>query len=238
MTKMVFTWSAQIVTGALLIVAALGWWSNYVFLDNLIAAGFLYLGLLAFLMGYRRIGTGALLLTLLYLIPWHLPRNIWVTIDLLSLGAMIYTGHWATNPFRKGNRFERYVTSLFPEPEYVIESMTRDVSKFLDRRIESDMNPDFVFRNQKTGKKFAVECKWRGQWFKGKPENGIWWNLRQGNRYIQFERESGIPTYIALGIGGSPEKPKEVYFLEAGKLQYPFLKQSFVRSGTKILHAI
>ena len=39
------------------------------------------------------------------------------------------------------------------------------------------------------------------------------------------------PVFVAFGIGGAPEKPREVYFLEAGRLHYKFLKQSLVKSG-------
>ena len=48
---------------------------------------------------------------------------------------------------------------------------------------------------------------------------------------VAYEKESGIPVFVAFGIGGSPEKPKEVYFLKLDSLRYGFLKQSLVRSG-------
>ena len=65
------------------------------------------------------------------------------------------------------------------------------------------MNPDFLFRNQKTGKSFAVECKWRGKWAQNKNgEIGLWWNRTQGERYTAYGKESEIPVFIAIGISG------------------------------------
>jgi len=226
--------SAQIFTGILLIVAALGISTNFNALRIGIMLGFFVLAALSFLMGYRWLGAAGIVLGAIFnpIVSLQLPRHIWVVIDILSLAGMLYFTHWATNPYKKGTRFEQYVAGLFPEPDFVIQDRTRDVSKFLNRRVESDTHPDFLFRNQKTGKPFAVECKWRGKWARNKTsEIGLWWNRAQGERYAAYGKESGIPVFIAIGIGGSPEKPKEVYFLEADRLHYAFLNQSLIRSG-------
>ena len=233
-TRIILLRSAQIITGILLIVAALGISTNFDALRFGIMLGFFVLAALSFLMGYQWPGVIGIALAFIFnpFISLHLPRHIWVVIDIISLAGMVYFTYWATNPYKKGTRFEQYVSTLFPEPDFVIQDRTRDVSKFLNRRVESDMHPDFLFRNQKTGKSFAVECKWRGRWAQGNSgELGLWWNRTQGDRYNAYERESGTPVFIAFGIGGSPEKPQEVYFLESGRLGYTFLKQSFVKSG-------
>ncbi len=233
-TRIILVRFTQLVTGALLITAALGVYTNFTLLNTGVMVGFFILATLALLMGYPLISVGAILLAVIFspAMPIHLPRHIWVSVDLTALAVMVYFTYWATNPYKKGTRFEQYVAALFPEPEFVIQDRTRDVSKFLNRRVESDTHPDFLFRNQKTGGSFAVECKWRGRWAQGTSgELGLWWNREQGARYSAYEKETGIPVYVALGIGGSPEKPKEVYFMEPSRLQYLFLKQSYVRSG-------
>ena len=225
------------ITGVLLIVAALGISTNFNALRFGITIGLFVLAALSLLLGYKEASLIGFLLGLLFnpVVSVHLPRHIWVIIDILSLAGIVYFTYWATNPYWKGTRFEQYVSTLFPEPEFVIHDRTRDVSKFLNRRVESDSHPDFVFRNQKTGKPFAVECKWRGRWAQGKSgELGLWWNLAQGERYLAYEKESGIPVFVAFGIGGSPEKPNEVYFLELDRLHYRFLNQSLIRSGNTV----
>ena len=233
-TRIILVRSTVGLTGLFLLIAALGISTNFQVLKLIITTGFIVLAILSLLMNYRDLGIAGLLLAVLFnpFIPIVLPRHIWVVIDIVTLAGIVYYTYWTTNPYWKGTRFEQYVSTLFPEPDFVIQDRTRDVSKFLNRRVESDTHPDFLFRNQKTGKSFAVECKWRGKWAQGSSgELGLWWNKAQGNRYNTHQKESGIPVFVALGIGGSPEKPQEVYFLESDRLGYTFLKQSLVRSG-------
>ncbi|MDO8571123.1 MAG: hypothetical protein Q7R79_00400 [bacterium] len=223
-------------TGILLVVAALGLSTDFNTLRLGIMIGFFALALLSFLFKYPIMGTASIFIGLLFnpLMIVHLPRHIWVIVDILALVDVAYFAYWATNPYWKGTRFEQYVSTLFPEPEFVIQDRTRDISKFLNRRVESDAHPDFVFRNKKTGKSFAVECKWRAHWSRGRSgEPGLWWSLPQWERYCVFEKESDMPVYVAFGIGGTPQKPKEVHFLELDRLHYVFLTQALIRSGYK-----
>ena len=236
-TRIVLIRVVASITGLLLIVAALGISTNFTALRFGITIGLFVLAALSFLLGYKEASIIGFLLGLLFIpvVSVHLPRHIWVIIDIISLAGIVYFTYWATNPYWKGTRFEQYVSTLFPEPEFVIHDRTRDVSKFLNRRVESDSHPDFVFKNQKTGKPFAVECKWRGRWAEGKSgDPGLWWNLAQGERYLAYEKKSGIPGFGAFGIGGSPEKPHEVYFIEVDRLHYKFLNQSLIRSGKTV----
>jgi len=233
-TRIVLVRFVAAITGALLIAATLGISTNFNALRFGIAIGLFVLAALSFLLGYKEVSVIGLLLGILFssTASVHLPRHVWVIVDIISLAGVVYFAYWATNPYWKGTRFEQYVSTLFPEPEFVIHDRTRDVSKFLNRRVESDSHPDFVFRNQKTGKSFAVECKWRARWSNGRDGDvGLWWDIPRWERYCAFEKESGIPVSVAFGIGGAPEKPHEVYFLELDRLHYKFLNQSLIRSG-------
>jgi hypothetical protein len=89
-----------------------------------------------------------------------------------------------------------------------------------------------VFRNRKTGKEFAVECKWRARWGRGKSGDlGIWWPHDLTDKYARFSQERSIPVFVAFGIGGTPSQPSEVYFIEVERLHYAFLLQSLIRGG-------
>src|SRR3989344_4286988 len=183
-TRIILVRSTVGLTGLFLLIAALGISTNFQVLKLIITTGFIVLAILSLLMNYRDLGIAGLLLAVLFnpFIPIVLPRHIWVVIDIVTLAGIVYYTYWTTNPYWKGTRFEQYVSTLFPEPDFVIQDRTRDVSKFLNRRVESDTHPDFLFRNQKTGKSFAVECKWRGKWAQGSSgELGLWWNKAQGN---------------------------------------------------------
>jgi hypothetical protein len=232
--RIVLVQIVSLITGTFLFVSASGISSNFNTLRLGITTGLCVLAILSLFLQYKNISVGWFLLGLLFspMFSVHLPRHIWVSIDIISLIAVAYFAYWATNPYKKGTRFEQYVATLFPEPEFVIHDRTRDISKFLNRRVESDAHPDFVFRNLKTNKLFAVECKWRGRLAQGSSGDlGIWWDLHQWERYRSYARESAIPVFVALGIGGSPEKPSQVYFFKLDQLRYRFLTQALLRSG-------
>ena len=38
-------------------------------------------------------------------------------------------------------------------------------------------------------------------------------NTWQLQNYINFERQKGVPTYVILGLGGSPDRPNELYVI-------------------------
>lgn len=225
---------AATLAAILLLAAAIGVTNDFHLLRFWITVMFVVIAVYFFILNYRFLSLAAFIAALLFN-PYYypsLPRQIWVMLDLVGACGVIYAAYWATNPYKKGTRFEQYVTTLFPEPDFVIVDRTRDVSKFLNRRVESDLHPDFVFRNTKTGKMFAIECKWRAQWSYNKHgEPGIWWKQWQSERYAAYGKEAGMPVFVALGIGGLPQKPKEVYFLEADRLHYVFLLQSLIQSG-------
>lgn len=237
-TRIRLVWTAAIVTAFLLASAALGLSSDFYDLRFGIAIGFLALAGLGLLLQYPRLGIAALALGALFspFFPLRLHRYTWTILDTLAIAGVLYFAHWATNPYKKGSRFEDYVASLFPEPDFIIQDRTRDISKHLERRVESDSNPDFIFRERKTGRVFAVECKYSSIWKQGRSGDvGLWWDTAQAARYRAFERETGIPVYVAFGIGGHPGKPKEVYRLELSRLQSPFLTQSLIRSSLLFL---
>lgn len=229
----------QIGTCILLGVAALGLWNNFFVLRLGIMFGFVMVGILAVALRYSQQGIVAFAAALIFcpVLDLNIPRHIWVIIDMVSFAGLTYFTVWATNSFQKGTRFERYVSTLFPESEYAMVDRTRDTSKFLDRHVESDAHPDFVFRNRQTGNEFAIECKWRARWTRGKSGDlGIWWSHELSDKYMHFARERAMPVFIAFGIGGTPSQPSEVYFIEVERLHYAFLLQTLIRSGHSSLN--
>src|SRR3989338_10122836 len=85
-TRIILVRSTELITGALIVVAALGISTNFYLLDLGISIGFFVLAALSFLMGYRLPGAGAIVLALVFnpFISLHLPRHIWVVIDILA----------------------------------------------------------------------------------------------------------------------------------------------------------
>lgn len=149
------------------------------------------------------------------IIPLHLYSvNIWRVIDLITavaFGTFLWSYY---NYYRKGYQFEKYIALLFPTDIWVIVDKTRDFSKVLKRRVESDTNPDFTFRHIKTDRIFAVECKYRSYFYKG----GVEWDKRKGENYRIYSRRHGLPVFVAIGIGGSPKSPKRLFFCPLDRL--------------------
>lgn len=160
--------------------------------------------------------------------PWvrlSLSKTEWVLADILLVGSLIF---WSFDYFRnyhKGLLFERFIQNKFPEQKYVLVSATKDLHKKLRRFVESDTNPDFVFREKSTGKTFAVECKYRSAFIIGNlGDEGIWWKKDQGERYLRYAQQQNTPVYVAIGVGGNPNSPKITALLPIEIIQKQYFK--------------
>lgn len=130
-----------------------------------------------------------------------------------------------------GAEFEKYVLDKFYEKDFAIVEMTHKFAKPGDRYVESDLNPDFVFRHLISGDVFAVEAKYRSSLNK----DGMleWSNKEQLDRYNKFARERGIPVYVVIGIGGTPSFPREFVCIPLEDARYPALYPSVYKKYTR-----
>ena len=173
--------------------------------------------------------------------PWFHPsftREVWVILDIVLLASLIFFALDYFMNYRKGLLFERYVQEKFPDSNYAFVSATKDLHKKFKRFVETDGDPDFVFRERATGKTFAIECKYRSYWAKGSRGGaGIWWNKETGARYERYSQSKGIPVYVALGIGGNPKAPEAVSFIPLEIIQqhyYVFIPEGIIKKYQKI----
>jgi hypothetical protein len=113
--------------------------------------------------------------------------------------------------FNPGLAFEKYVFQLLNPRFFRLDYWAGD--KFLAGRYTStDLAPDIqVTANTVEGRfPLAVECKWRAK----QDGDYIWFaEDKQLERYQDFSRETGKPTFIVLGLGGEPQSPDEVYMI-------------------------
>ena len=123
--------------------------------------------------------------------------------------------------FEEGKQFERYVAHLFKN-YYTIEDWTQDISdKTKGFFVESNLNPDLTIRYNYTQERFAVECKWRASSFYSALHNEKAIQVaseEQLSRYQKFSENKGIPVFIVLGVGGTPDSPLEVYSIPLNKI--------------------
>ncbi|WP_111671752.1 hypothetical protein [Algoriphagus litoralis] len=110
-----------------------------------------------------------------------------------------------------GLAFERYVFQLLNPRYFRLDHWAGD--KFLAGRYTSThLDPDIqVTANTVEGRfPIAVECKWRAK------QEGDYIRFaedKQLERYQEFSKETGKPTFIVLGLGGTPQAPEEVFLI-------------------------
>ena|ERR1700677_76736 len=122
-----------------------------------------------------------------------------------------------------GKEFEWYVREfLFVDGKYelleVPPNFTRDKRHFS----QSAMRPDYKLRDRRTKRTFYVEAKYRS-WRNNNTD--VWCTYRaQLDRYRSYNEE--CPTFLILGLGGSPTQPALVTLLPIEEI-YPnlFIRQ-------------
>lgn len=122
--------------------------------------------------------------------------------------------------YAKGIDFERYIANLFDPRYFSLYNCTRDTSKNFGIRVESDSHPDLTMKYIKTEQLFSIECKFRSHPY----NNAIQWaRPDQIRNYQTFEYEHNIPTFVVIGLGGTPNRPERMFCLPIKKARYPEL---------------
>lgn len=109
----------------------------------------------------------------------------------------------------KGIAFEKFVVERFDEEYFELKEWRGD--KYHEGKYAtSNQLPDleYYFRSKSQFAKFAVECKWRAEFFKGRIE---WAKSYQLSTYRNYERNKNIPVFVIIGLGGTPDIPESVY---------------------------
>ena len=117
--------------------------------------------------------------------------------------------HNQLDSFEKGRLFEEYVIKLFSERYFELKEWRRS-EKIIDPFLLSTYsNPDLelVFMGVKKHR-FAIECKWKNKFIDGKI---AWAPERKIRVYKEFQNKTGMPVFIAIGIGGSPSSPEKLF---------------------------
>ena len=127
--------------------------------------------------------------------------------------------------FEKGFLFENYVVTLFNKRKFRLVEWRGD--KIASNGVSPLSNswPDLVFAS--VGKKkihFAVECKWRKQFFEGGTD---WADRNKIDSYLDYQRDKNIRVYVAIGIGGLASNPEKLFVTPLDHISnYPFVYQS------------
>lgn len=120
-----------------------------------------------------------------------------------------------TDAKEKGNAFEKYIVQKFDQNYFQLLEWQGD--KIVNGIYpKSTMHPDLLVRLKgKEEATFAVECKWRQNYFKGGIEFA---SDEQVKRYKTFMLEKKIPVFIVVGLGGKAEAPEKVFVIPLERL--------------------
>lgn len=124
----------------------------------------------------------------------------------------------------KGHDFEKYIVERFSEEHYTIIEWRGD--KFHEGRYAtSNMLPDLELRlvTKYYNVTFAVECKWRKEFYDGKI---TWAKDYQLQNYNDYEYKTGNTVFVIIGIGGEPTNPDALYIIPLLEIKSTVLTQS------------
>lgn len=117
----------------------------------------------------------------------------------------------------KGKAFEKYVVSKFSKKYWKIHDWRGD-KNLGDRYAETSQDPDLEMKLSFKGKEYiiAVECKWRRT---ADSNSTIKWSYPdQLERYRKFQKDKKMPVFVAIGVGGQPSSPDQLYIIPLDKM--------------------
>ena len=127
-----------------------------------------------------------------------------------------------------GDDFEIYVENHFDKRYFQTEEWTTDIyNKRNGSYVEANKKPDLVIRYKPTGERFAVECKYRSDFYHSQNinQNCVKWSYpEQIARYNQFQGKEHIPVFIVIGVGNNirkGEEPAYMFCLPLKSAKYP-----------------
>ncbi len=136
-------------------------------------------------------------------------------------------------PKEKGEQFEKFVVKKFDKRYFNLKEWRGD-KEINGISAETNQYPDleFEFHLKRIKKIFAVECKWRQNFYK----NGIQWSkTEQVARYNTYATEKKIPVFVVIGVGGTPDNPAEIFVVPLKSLKYPYVKHDNLAKWKKEL---
>jgi hypothetical protein len=126
----------------------------------------------------------------------------------------------------KGDAFEKFVVKNFDTRYFTLQEWRSD--KYVDGIYPvSNHFPDleviFDFKSKGIRQLFAIECKWRKNYFNNRIE---WASDYQLKNYKDYADTIKIPVFVVIGVAGDPEKPQELFIVPLQKMENCFISKS------------
>jgi hypothetical protein len=118
-------------------------------------------------------------------------------------------------------QFEEYVMNKFDREVFKVMSWQRSSSWFQ----KSGRNPDMEFKVELKARTvlFAVECKWRQDFYNGQVDLA---KQEELENYRKYQHQKDIKVFIILGVGGEATDPESVYIIPLDKINSTSLEEA------------
>lgn len=129
--------------------------------------------------------------------------------------------------FKLQSMFEAFVITLF-DPLYFQYRRPKQQHVYAGNPRVTDASPDliFEFRQKETEVHFAIVCRY----YKHVAKNEVQLTSPEMRRGLeQFEHD----LYYVLGFGGTPDDPKELYFVPASDISGDYITKTSLRQYSK-----
>ncbi len=112
--------------------------------------------------------------------------------------------------------FHNYVESLIKKNPNFFKITSASSGKEVE---ESNSTPDFLvqLKSENETQQFAVECKYRSTTTSGRVN--IIKSIEQFDCYMDYAVKNNAEVFIALGVGGSPNKPFQLYMIPLNSIE-------------------
>ena len=130
----------------------------------------------------------------------------------------------------KGDAFESFVVKHFDKKFFTLQEWRGD--KYVDGNYPvsshfPDLEVSFKYKKENINENFAIECKWRKNYFKKSIE---WAYDYQIKNYKEYTEKLNIPVFVVIGVGGEPNAPNEVFIIPLSKLKSNTISQEKLKS--------
>ncbi len=116
----------------------------------------------------------------------------------------------------KGDAFESFVVQQFDKKYFTLQEWRGD--KYVNGNYPvSNHFPDLEvsYKWKDTEDHFALECKWRKNFYKGAIE---WAKDYQLRNYEEYANKTKLAVFVIIGVGGSPDNPKDLFILPLNEI--------------------
>ncbi len=118
--------------------------------------------------------------------------------------------------------FEEFILNKFPKDSFNVVEWREGQDH--GKNTWPDLQLELKLQSEKYP--FAVECKWRNDFWKGIIE---WARDAQISSYQEFQVSKDMPVFIALGVGGTPSEPRDLFIIPLSHLYQKILTQDWLK---------